>query len=190
MTHTRQQLIRDRVRLQSQLDSFLEEARIKLSSHLSDLLGLSGRLMLQALAEGGTDPAKIAELATQGVEATQEELRDALSAAATLNKLQRRILKLFLERLTLLEKQIDVLEKSAAEALRQHQDAVRRLAEMPGLERSRRSRSSRRWGRKLPHSLRRHNWHRGWGAVRGGKKARKSQRATGLRRETGRCGHC
>lgn len=133
MTRTRQQLIRDRVRLQSQLDSFLEEARIKLSSHLSDLLGLSGRLMLQALAEGGTDPAKIAALATQGVEATQEELQDALSAAGGLNKLQRRILKLFLERLTLLEKQIDVLEKSAAEALRQHQDAVRRLAEMPGL---------------------------------------------------------
>ena len=133
MTRTRQQLIRDRVRLQSQLDSFLEEARIKLSSHLSDLLGLSGRLMLQALAEGGTDPAKIAELATQGVEATQEELQDALSAAGGLNKLQRRILKLFPERLTLLEKQIDVLEKSAAEALRQHQDAVRRLAEMPGL---------------------------------------------------------
>jgi transposase len=47
MTRTRQQLNRDRVRLQNQLEGFLEETRIKLSSHLSDLLGLSGRLMLE-----------------------------------------------------------------------------------------------------------------------------------------------
>jgi transposase len=133
MTRTKQQLTRDRVRLQAQLDGFLEEARIKLSSHVSDLLGLSGRLMLQALAEGETNPARIAARATQGLKATQEELQDALSAAVTMNPLQRRVLGLFLERLTLLETQMDTLEKSAAEALRQHQDSVQRLAAVPGL---------------------------------------------------------
>jgi transposase len=133
MTRTKQQLTRDRVRLQNQLEGFLEEARIKLSSHVSDLLGLSGRRMLQALAEGEADPAKIAALATNGLRATQEELEDALSAAATLSRMQRQILKLFLERLALLETQIDTLEKSAAEALRQHRGAVRRLSEVPGL---------------------------------------------------------
>src|ERR1700693_2125797 len=81
MTRTRQQLTRDRVRLQNQLEGFLEETRIKLSSHLSDLLGLSGRRMLQALAEGETDPARIASLASRGVRASQEELCDALRAA-------------------------------------------------------------------------------------------------------------
>ena len=40
MTRTKQQLRRDRVRLQNQLEGFLEEVRIKLSSHVSDLLGL------------------------------------------------------------------------------------------------------------------------------------------------------
>jgi transposase len=89
--------------------------------------------MLQALAEGETEPAKIAALAAQGLRATQDELQDALSAAATLNPLQRQILKLFLERLVLIETQIDTLEKSAAEALRQYQDSVRRLADVPGL---------------------------------------------------------
>ena len=123
----------NRVRLQNQLEGFLEEARIKLSSHVSDLLGLSARRMLQALAEGETEPAKIAALAAQGLRATQDELQDALSAAATLNPLQRQILKLFLERLVLIETQIDTLEKSAAEALRQYQDSVRRLADVPGL---------------------------------------------------------
>ncbi len=133
MTRTKQQLTPDRVRLQAQLEGFLEEARIKLSSHVSDLLGLSGRLMIQALAEGGTDPARIAALATHGLKATQEELQDALSAAATMNPLQRRVLGLFLERLMLLETQMDTLERSAAEALRQHQASVQRLAAVPGL---------------------------------------------------------
>jgi transposase len=133
MTRTKQQLTRDRVRLQNQLEGFLEEARIKLSSHVSDLLGLSGRRMLQALAEGETDSAKIAALATAGLKATQEQLQDALSAAATLSALQRQVLKLFLERLTLLDRQIETLDKCAAEALMKHQDAVRRLSEVPGL---------------------------------------------------------
>jgi transposase len=58
MTRTKQQLTRDRVRLQNQLKGFLEEARIKRSSHVSDLLGLSARRMLQALADGETDAAR------------------------------------------------------------------------------------------------------------------------------------
>jgi transposase len=133
MTRTKQQLVRDRVRLQNQMEGFLEEARIKLSSHVSDLLGLSARRMLKSLAEGETDAAKIAGLATSGLRATQAQLQDALSAAATLGQLQRQILKLFLERLALLEAQIETLEKIAAEALRQHEDSVRRLAQVPGL---------------------------------------------------------
>ncbi len=130
---TIQQLRRDRVRLQNQLEGFLEEVRIKLSSHVSDLLGLGARRMLQALAEGETDAAKIAALATHGLQASQKALRDALSGAALLNPLQRQVLKLFLERLVLLETQIETLDKSVAESLRQYQDAVRRLAEVPGL---------------------------------------------------------
>jgi transposase len=133
MTRTKQQLTRDRVRLQNQLEGFLEETRIKLSSHLSDLLGLSGRRMLQALAEGETDPARIAALVARGVRASQEQLCDALRAAATLSEPHRQILKLFLERLALIETQMDTLEKSVGQALREYEDSVHRLAEVPGL---------------------------------------------------------
>lgn len=77
LTRTRQQLTRDRVRLRNELEGFLEESRIKLSSHLSDLLGVSGRRILQVLAEGATDPQKIADLAVPGLRATPEELADA-----------------------------------------------------------------------------------------------------------------
>lgn len=133
LTRTRQQLVRDRVRLQNQLEGFLEASRIKLSSHVSDLLGLSARRMLQSMAEGETDPSKLAALAAPGLRATSEELRDALRAAETMTPMERQILRLFLERLAVLEAQADTLEKSAAEALRLHEDAVRRLSEVPGL---------------------------------------------------------
>jgi transposase len=56
MTRMKTQLTRDRVRLQSQIECLLEEMRIKLSSVVSDLLGLSGVRILRALAQGETDP--------------------------------------------------------------------------------------------------------------------------------------
>ena len=51
LTRTRYQLREDRVRLQNQLESLLEEVQIKLSSLLSDLLGKSGQRILRALAD-------------------------------------------------------------------------------------------------------------------------------------------
>lgn len=133
ITRTKLQLTRDRVRLQNQVEGFLEDSRIKLSSHLSDLLGVSGRRMLQALAEGATNAAELAGMADGRVRATQEELTDAMSVAATLNPLRRQILKLFVDRLQLIDNQIDALDKSIADELREHQDCVTRLAEVPGL---------------------------------------------------------
>ena len=70
LTRTKYQRTRDKVRLQNQLEALLEEAHIKLSSLVSDLLGASARRMLQALAEGETDPAALAALADQRLRAT------------------------------------------------------------------------------------------------------------------------
>jgi transposase len=132
MTRSKYQLTRDRVRLQSQIESLLEDARIKLSSVVSDLLGVSSRRMLQALAAGETDTMRLAALADPGLRATAEQLQDALSAAATLSPLHSQILGLFLARLELIESQMQVLEKSIGQALQEHADAVKRLAEVPG----------------------------------------------------------
>jgi hypothetical protein len=57
------------VRLQNQLESLLEEAHIKLSSLVSDLLGVSAQRMLKALSEGETNPAALAALADQHLRA-------------------------------------------------------------------------------------------------------------------------
>ena len=105
----------------------------KLSSFVSDLLGQSGRRMLQALAEGEKDPAALAALADRGLRATQAQLCDALGAASELNPVYRKLLKMSLKELKLIEEQIQELDQEIAGLLAQHKDAVRRLAEVPGL---------------------------------------------------------
>jgi transposase len=133
LTHTRYQRTREKVRLQNQLEALLEEAHIKLSSLVSDLLGASARRMLKALAEGETDPATLATLGDRRLRATPAELHDALGACTELNPVYRRLVKMTLEELHLIEEQIGQIDQDMASLLREHQDAVQRLAEVPGL---------------------------------------------------------
>ena len=133
VTRTKYQLRRNKVRLQNQLEALLEEAHIKLSSLVSDLLGASARRMLKALAEGETDPLALAALGDKRLHATPAELRDALGACTELNPVYRRLVRMALEELHLIEQQIGQLDQEIASLLRQHQDAVERLAEVPGL---------------------------------------------------------
>ena len=82
---TKYQLTRNRVQLQNRLEALLEEAHIKLSSLVSDLLGVSARRMLKAIAEGETDPMALAALADGRLRAKPEQLRDALGVCQELN---------------------------------------------------------------------------------------------------------
>jgi transposase len=127
------QQTRNRVQLQNRLEGLLEEAHIKLSSFVSDLLGASARRMLKALADGETNPAALAALADRKLRATPEQLCDALGACAELNPVYRRLLKMALEELQVVEQQIGQLDQEMASLLSRHQDAVKRLAEVPGL---------------------------------------------------------
>jgi transposase len=106
VTRKKHQLRRDRIRLQNQLESLLEEAHIKLSSLVSDLLGLSAQRMLKAIAEGETNPATLATLADERLRATTEQLCDALGACTELNPVYRRLLNMALEELRLIERRI------------------------------------------------------------------------------------
>jgi transposase len=133
LTRTKYQRTRDKVRLQNQLEALLEEAHIKLSSLVSDLVGASARRMLKALADGETDPAALAALADQRLRATPAQLHDALGACTELNPVYRRLVKLTIEGLQFVEQQISQLEREIASLLQQHQDAVERLAVVPGL---------------------------------------------------------
>ena len=117
-------ITRNRVQLQNRLEALLEEAHIKVSSLVSDLLGTSARRMLQAVADGETNPATPAALADQRLRATAQQLSDAFSACTTLNPVYRRLLKLALEELRLIEDHLDQLDQQMTDLLAAHHDAV------------------------------------------------------------------
>src|ERR1700730_3448962 len=131
LTRMKLQLTRDRVRLQNQMECLLEEMRIKLSIVVSNLLGASGLRILRALAEGGTDPKKLAELGDQRLQCSEEQLVDGLTGRP--QPTQRAMLALQLERLQLIDTQMAKLNGMIAQAMKPHQEAVIRLAEVPGL---------------------------------------------------------
>jgi transposase len=131
LARAKEQYVQERVRVQNRIESQLEEMRIKLSGVISDLLGVSGRRILTALAEGETDPAKLAELGDERLKCSRELLIDALRGSPTPVQLQ--ILKLHLEMLGKIDSAIGALDKLLAEELKKHEEAVVRLAEVPGL---------------------------------------------------------
>jgi transposase len=130
ITRAKVQLVRDRVRLQNQIEALLEEMRIKLSSVISELLGLSGRRILRALAQGNSDPTELAELGDFRLKCSRQELTDALRGQV--QPAHRQMLQLFLERLEVLDRHAQQLDQMVAAAMRPYQDAVVRLSGAPG----------------------------------------------------------
>lgn len=133
MTRRKNQLNEDRSRVQSQLETVLEQAHVKLSSVLSDLLGVSARRMLKAMAKGESDPEVLAGMAQKNVKATPAQLVDALSPVRRLAPVYRKLIQMMLDHVALLEEQIEQMQLQAAQSMESHQEAVQRLAEVPGL---------------------------------------------------------
>jgi transposase len=131
-TRSQQPLMRERVRLHSQWESWLEDAKIQLATVVSDLLGVSSRRMLEALADGETDPAAWASMAEPELRATPAQSADVLKAAVTVTGLHRKVLRLFLDRVDLIERQMQMLRESIASAMQAHEQAIMRLAAVPG----------------------------------------------------------
>lgn len=131
VTRGRLQLIRERVQLQNQIESLLEEGRIKLSSVITDLLGVSGRRILRAMAAGGTSPETLAALGDQHLKCGLPALVDALTGA--MGAIHCKLLAQHLDRIDLIDQQIRELNKLAATQMQRYQDAVTRLIEVPGI---------------------------------------------------------
>jgi transposase len=133
VTRRKFQLTCNRVQLRNRLECLLEEMHLKVSSLVSDLLGLSARRMLRAVAGGATDPAAVAALGSPRLHATPDQLRDALGACTDLHPVYRRLLTMTLDELDALETHVHQLDEELAQLLREHQAAVQRLAAVPGL---------------------------------------------------------
>lgn len=83
LTRTRKQLVREQTRHVQRIDKTLAEANIKLSSVLSDIMGASGRRIIEAMIRGIRQPKQLAELAGRQIKATPKELYDALHGRLT-----------------------------------------------------------------------------------------------------------
>jgi transposase len=110
----------------------LEDANIKLDSVLSDLMGKSGRAIVEGLIAGETNPVKLASLANRRVKASQEELREALRGRAT--KHHRFLLRLHLNQIDALAAAMATIDAQLEEGLESFRTAVELITSIPGIE--------------------------------------------------------
>jgi len=129
----RRSLIEERAREVSRLQKVLEGANIKLGDVVSDVMGKSARAMLEELAAGETDPARLAERAQGRLQAKREDLVEALRGL--MGPHQRELLAMQLEHIGFLEAQIEKLDRAIAERMRPFEEALEAVDEIPGVGR-------------------------------------------------------
>src|SRR5499433_3567751 len=129
---TRKQLVREQSSHVLRVQKTLEDANIKLDSVLSDVMGKSGRAMIEALIAGETNPTKLASLADRRVKGSQEELREALRGRVT--KQHRFLLRLHLNHIDALEATMATIDAQVEENLAPFRTAVELITSIPGIK--------------------------------------------------------
>lgn len=129
----RHSLVEQRAHLVQRIQKLLEGANIKLGDVASDVMGVSGRAMLQALAEGQDDPAAIAGMAKTALRNKIPELERALTGSVGHH--QRFLLRSQFRLLESTEAEIASLDEEVAERMRPFEVALQRLDEIPGIGR-------------------------------------------------------
>lgn len=127
----RRSIIEERARQHNRIQKVLEGANIKLGSVVSDVMGVSGRDMLNAIAEGEEDPEKLANFARRTMKKKKDELMLALKGY--INSHQRLMLKTILKHIDFLTEQIEMLDHEVAGRVSSHQEDVERLDSIPGI---------------------------------------------------------
>lgn len=132
LTRTRVELKRKMGVVRSQVEGLLEEGGVKLSATLSDLFGASGWAMLECLAAGDTDAARIARQARGSLRHKQAALQEAL--AGRLDPVGRLLLGQCLQQVQLLQQHIAEIGMALSQAMRDHAPILRRLSQVPGVQ--------------------------------------------------------
>jgi transposase len=130
LTRTAKQLTRERVQHVQRIQKHLQAANVRLDSVLSDIMGKSGRRIIDAIVGGQTEPRKLAALA-RGVKATPEQLAEALEGRVSLAT--RKLIRTHLSIIDALDRTLAELEKDIDEALLPFAEAVALLKTIPGL---------------------------------------------------------
>ena len=131
LTRTRKQFVRERTAHVQRIDKVLEDANLKLGVVLSDILGKSGRAVLQAIIDGQDDPERLAACVTTRVKASRAELLEALRGRTSAH--HRFMLKLHLGHIDALDKAVAEIESEVGLGLEPFRQAAKLLSTMPGL---------------------------------------------------------
>jgi transposase len=131
LTRHRATLQQDRVRVKQRIHKTLQDANLKLSSVISDVLGVSGRAMLGALVAGETDPARLADRADGRLKANRADLEAALTGR--LRAHHRFVLGELLEQLTYLEAALARVSAEIAHQMQAQEATITRLDTIPGV---------------------------------------------------------
>ena len=115
LTRTRRQLVHEVARHVLRIQKTLEDANLKLTQVMSDIVGVSGRAILTALIAGETDPSRLADLTRGRLKATRADLLDALHGRVTDH--HRFMIKLHLAHVDALETAIATIEARIGDAL-------------------------------------------------------------------------
>lgn len=131
LLRTRKQMTRDRASHIQRLQKTLEDANIKLDSVVTDLLGLSGRRIIQALIDGQTVPQALASLAHRRIHASSEELEAALRGRVTRH--HRFLLKLHLDQIDAIDAAIVRIDQEVSANVEPFRAAIEQLIAIPGI---------------------------------------------------------
>lgn len=127
----RRSLIDEKARESNRIQKVLEGANIKLGSVATDILGVSGRLMISELIDGKANPETIAQLAKKQLRKKMELLQRSLNGL--IGKHQQFMLKNQLNHIEYLENQIKELDNEIGERLSSANDDIERLDSIPGI---------------------------------------------------------
>ena len=129
----RRNLVRQRAQVVNRIQQLLEGANIKLSSVARDVVGVSGRAMLEALVSGADDPQALAELAKGKLRQKRPELAEALRGL--MGSHQRLVLQSQLRHLDFVDQEISQMNQEVTTRMEPFEDAILRLDEIPGIGR-------------------------------------------------------
>ena len=131
LLRTRKQLVREQAGHIQRLQKTLEDANIKLASVLSDVVGASGRAILEAMIAGETDPAVLAALAHRRVKSPPEAIREALRGRVTAH--HRFLLRLHLRQIDALAAATSDIDQEVDKDLEPFRTATALLSSIPGV---------------------------------------------------------
>jgi len=131
LLRTRKQLVREQASHVQRIQKTLEDANLKLGSVLTQIMGVSGRAILQALIDGEHDPDRLLALVQRGVKAPPEKLRAALRGRVTAR--HRFLLRLHLRQVDALDAAIAEIDLEVDRGLDPFRQAVCQLRTIPGV---------------------------------------------------------